>query len=225
VNKRAIEWVFEECDLPGVDRMVLAVYAYHADSEGQAGPSLSLLVKQAGVSRRTAISVRQRLVEGGHLVHIPHPEGDTLGARPAPLFRLMMGSPSAAPAPLGGDIGGVSQQEQLVAEEAPKDNGLEQVRDVFEFWKNTFNRNGRTKLTEGRRRALRARLREGYEADRIKRAILGCAGSDFHVSNGHTDLTLICRNGEKLERFESMPVPRSEAKRERKYARPENRAA
>lgn len=79
--------------------------------------------------------------------------------------------------------------------------------EVFEFWRRVFGRDGKTKFTPGRRRAVRARLAEGYGVDRLKRAILGCAGSRFHVENGHTDLTLICRNGEKVEAFESRPEP------------------
>lgn len=93
------------------------------------------------------------------------------------------------------------------------------VVEIFDFWRSTFGKNGTTKLTEGRRRAIRARLRQGYTVERIKRAIQGCAGSEFHVQGGHTDLTLICRNGEKLEAFEARPASsqptRLEDKRER----------
>jgi hypothetical protein len=35
----------------------------------------------------------------------------------------------------------------------------------------------------------------------ILRAIDGCAASEFHTTGGYDDLTLICRNGSKLEAF------------------------
>jgi hypothetical protein len=86
------------------------------------------------------------------------------------------------------------------------------VRQVFTEWQRIMRR-PRATLTEQRRRAIQTRLKEGYPADRIVRAIRGCAGSDFHMARGqykgqsqYNDLTLICRNATKLEEFEQMPV-------------------
>lgn len=87
------------------------------------------------------------------------------------------------------------------------------VEDAFAYWHTTFGLNGQTKLTPGRRTKLRARLTSPYLGDspaailtRVKRAIDGCAGSDFHRKNNHIDLTLICRSDEKLEEFERRPA-------------------
>lgn len=82
----------------------------------------------------------------------------------------------------------------------------DQVGEVFEHWRSAFGMNGNAKLTPERRRKIQARLRDNYTVDRIKRAIDGCASSDFHRSRGYTDLTLICRNGSKLEEFERKPL-------------------
>jgi hypothetical protein len=64
----------------------------------------------------------------------------------------------------------------------------------------------RAKLTKGRRTKITARLEEGYTAEQIKQAIDGCKASKYHMGeneqqNVYDDLTLICRNGEKLESF------------------------
>jgi hypothetical protein len=88
------------------------------------------------------------------------------------------------------------------------------VRDVFDHWKARMGRNIATRLTAERSRAIKARLADGYSPGQIKRAIDGCAGSDFHMGRHEktrgrpqNDLTLICRNGSKLETFEAMPPP------------------
>lgn len=81
------------------------------------------------------------------------------------------------------------------------------VTNIFQFWKDTMSLNGSTKLTANRKTCVQARLREGYTIERIKNAILGCAASPFHCGQNdsrtlYNDLTLICRNGEKVEFFE-----------------------
>jgi hypothetical protein len=88
------------------------------------------------------------------------------------------------------------------------------VLAVWKHWQQTFGRT-RAKLTLDRRRKIESRLREGYSVERIKRAIDGCHGSDFHTGRGeyhggtqYVDITLICRTGSKLEEFEAMPPRR-----------------
>jgi hypothetical protein len=61
----------------------------------------------------------------------------------------------------------------------------------------------RARLTPERAKAVRARLAQGYTVSDIKRAIDGCVASEFHTTGGYDDLTLICRNGSKLEAFMS----------------------
>lgn len=89
---------------------------------------------------------------------------------------------------------------------APTEEVTTQVEiEIFEYWRTVFGKT-RAKFGPDRRRVVRARLREGYTPADIRRAIDGCKASDFHsgVNEGGTeynDLTLICRNGSKLERF------------------------
>ncbi len=79
------------------------------------------------------------------------------------------------------------------------------VREVFEYWRETMN-HPQAKLTPERERAVSARLRDGYTVEQIKQAIDGCGRSPFHRGENdrqqrYDDLTLICRNGAKLESF------------------------
>jgi hypothetical protein len=83
------------------------------------------------------------------------------------------------------------------------------VSEIYEFWKRATSRNGSTQLTPGRRTAVKARLDEGRDIAFIKRAIANAATSPFHQGKNdqkrrYDDLTLICRNGEKLEQFAEM---------------------
>ena len=82
------------------------------------------------------------------------------------------------------------------------------VHEVFEYWKSVFKKNAATKLAGVRESKLKARLKEGYSVDDIKKAILNCSQSDYHVQNGYTDLELICRDQVKLDRFISLQKPR-----------------
>ena len=72
---------------------------------------------------------------------------------------------------------------------------------IFAYWRETTG-HPRAQLTPERRRAVLGRLSQGYVEADIMVAIDGAAGSDFHADDlTRHDLTLICRNGSKLEGF------------------------
>lgn len=110
-------------------------------------------------------------------------------------------------------IDAILARRKKTAEETEADLKVSaEVEAVFKHWQTKMKR-PRAGMTKERRRAIQSRLTDGYTVDRIKRAIDGCANSDFHMARGeytgrHTycDLTLICRNGTKLEEFEAMPA-------------------
>lgn len=94
-----------------------------------------------------------------------------------------------------------------VPAEKPKENFKNEIQEVFEFWKVTFNKNNRTVLDNPRKSKIQARLKEGYTVEDIKAAIVGCSKSQFHIEGNHTDLTLICRDATKLDHFLAMSNP------------------
>lgn len=83
------------------------------------------------------------------------------------------------------------------------------ARELFEHWREVCH-HPQAKPTQERLRAIRARLKEGYTVDQITAAIGGAAVAAFVDDRGkrHDDLTLICRNGSKLEDF----IARGQAK-------------
>lgn len=72
---------------------------------------------------------------------------------------------------------------------------------VFDFWKEVFSKSGRTIMKGKRESVIKARLKEGYTVDEIKKAILNVSTSDYHITNGHTDIELICRNQVNLDKY------------------------
>ncbi len=80
-----------------------------------------------------------------------------------------------------------------------------EIEEIFTYWQQTCDHRI-AKLIPVRKRLIAARLREGYTVDNIKEAIDGCRRSAFHQGDNpegkiYDDLTLICRNGAKLEQF------------------------
>lgn len=80
-----------------------------------------------------------------------------------------------------------------------------QIAEIFEHWQDVMDK-PQARMIVARSRAIAGRLREGYSVADIKSAIDGCRISPFHMGendagNIYNDLTLICRNGAKLEQF------------------------
>lgn len=77
--------------------------------------------------------------------------------------------------------------------------------DVFSFYRSVWQDKVATgtppRRTDLRREAILDRLDEGYTVHEIKQAIMGCFSNDWNIEEGYYDLTLICRNAEKLEQY------------------------
>lgn len=98
-----------------------------------------------------------------------------------------------------------SSSKKNVDKEEEKNNS--NVASVFGFWQSVLN-HPQARLTIERRRAIQGRLKEGYSVDDLKRAVSGCKASRYHMGeNDHgkvyDDIELICRNGSKVEQFQS----------------------
>lgn len=98
-------------------------------------------------------------------------------------------------------------QEQTNTPKPPTGGSFstEAVTEVFEHWREVMG-HPTAKQTPGRRRHVGARLKEGYTPAQLCEAIDGCRLSLFHMGANESqsvfdDLTLICRNGEKVEFF------------------------
>lgn len=75
------------------------------------------------------------------------------------------------------------------------------ARDLFAYWQRECEHT-HAKLTPERSTSIIARLKDGYSAAEIRKAIDGAKHSAFEKDGKRfDDITLICRNGSKLEDF------------------------
>jgi hypothetical protein len=89
---------------------------------------------------------------------------------------------------------------------------MEEIQDVFDYWVRRLGKRGDTVLGEARIKAVRARLKEGFTVERLKRAIDGCETDDWAMgrapkTGGKTFNDLgkhVCLSDETVERFEKM---------------------
>ena len=93
-----------------------------------------------------------------------------------------------------------------------------QVLAVFDYWRVTLN-HPQSILDNKRRKAIAARIKEGYSVDKIKRAIDGCKASAWHQGKNnrqtvYDDIELICRDAKHVEDFITRVVGKSTQQRE-----------
>lgn len=100
------------------------------------------------------------------------------------------------------------------------------IKSVFQHWQRVLGKD-RHRLTQKRRKAVSARLRDGFTVQQLCRAIDGMAHDPFHNPKPGTgqrawnDLELVCRDADHVEKFQDAPVSGGEslAQRIRKQRR------
>lgn len=87
---------------------------------------------------------------------------------------------------------------------------------VFEFWRKVMGKNARTAFDQKRRKAVEARLADGYTVDDLQRAIEGCAATPHNMGQNDRherfdDLELICRDAAHVDRFRATAAAKKPA--------------
>lgn len=215
MSVHCMSWVLKHSEATLGARLVLLVLADHAKDDGTAAwPAVATVAHEARVSPQAARAALRRLEAAGMI------EATGKSKKGTTVYRVLMGEQVTRALPdegrkLAASNGQVTCAEPSIepstSQSSPDGEGkVDEARAVFEHWQSAFDK-PRASLTDGRRKKIKARLEEGYGVDRIQRAIDGCAGSEWHRANDHIGLTLICQSGEKLERFEAMPVPKAKS--------------
>lgn len=86
----------------------------------------------------------------------------------------------------------------LKAQEPPVPDPAE---TVFQHWRKAMRKNAAPQFDEKRQRQVRKQLKAGRTVAELCRAIDGCAASAWHMENRQTDLSLICRDADHVEKF------------------------
>jgi hypothetical protein len=82
------------------------------------------------------------------------------------------------------------------------------VLNLFTYWQEQLQ-HPQARLDASRRKVIAARLKEGYEPERIKQAIRGIKLSPHNMGQNdrnthYDDIELICRTGKNIDRFADM---------------------
>ena len=90
------------------------------------------------------------------------------------------------------------------------------MQELFDYWKDTFNKRSSTVFDEARRKKIAVAL-NNYSMEVCKQAIKGCSLSPWHNGRNpsnkkYNDLSLIFRNADKVEYF--VDIYENEAKGE-----------
>jgi hypothetical protein len=89
--------------------------------------------------------------------------------------------------------------------EREKEYCLANVHDVFDYWKSKLNHT-RSKLDPKRRKLIATRLKEGYTVADLRKAIIGCSVSQWHMGANDRgtkfdSLELILRDATNVDKF------------------------
>ena len=82
---------------------------------------------------------------------------------------------------------------------------LTDVEQVFQHWQQVMDHPG-AKLDAKRKRAIQARLKDGYLVEHLTQAIDGCRSSEWYMGKNdrqqrYDDIELICRDAGKVDSF------------------------
>jgi hypothetical protein len=182
------------------------------DGQHKSGHTRKRLAELSGLSERRVFDLLAQLAK----VELVESNQESVNGRPLPTRYVVVDSRAAA-ARYDKQVSEISrptcagQTEEKKEElgENPQTPLVEQDsteattgRQLFEFWQQECG-HPQARFTRDRQAKIRARLREGYTAHDIAKAIRGAArkptvGDDGRV---YDDLELICRSGTKVEDF------------------------
>lgn len=206
MSVHAIAYVLEHSEATLGARLVMIVLADHAQKDGtRAFPSVETIARDARLSERAARAALRRLEESGEIVRTGTSKYGTNVYRIAGMqggevtsggedddarggkFATETVSPTS-PDPSSNPSSNPSEE---IAPGAPSPLFPGAAEEVLEFYRETFDLNGSTKLTKARASRINARLTDGRTVDELKLAIRSCAESEWHVTNGQIELAQI----------------------------------
>lgn len=80
----------------------------------------------------------------------------------------------------------------------PARSRTDDIREVFDYWREQTD-HPRARLLRERVQKIRARLREGFTVDELKRAIDGALLSEHHTEGGYLDIVTLFKAGSSVE--------------------------
>lgn len=206
MSVEAMTWAWKQ-SIPNHMKIVLLALADHANSDGLCWPGQDGIAEKCSVKPRALRDSLSRLEAEGLIQRRKRrgAQGEYLSDSyqlPVQRQATAIGSalPSAAERTHGRQSNVSTGGSPLPPNRQRTTKEPSQERLLFEHWKDATGRNGRTLYTPKRKAKLRARLKDSTP-DEIRQAITYVADSDWHRVNGHTELELICRSRDQIEKY------------------------
>lgn len=184
-------------------KYVLFSLANFANADDEAWPSYSTIAKFCSITERTAIRSIKELVKLGYLIKTNRKHSNGRDTSNIYKFDLLGVTDSQGE-------GDTQSPQRVTHSHSSKENHNNEpplkhtcdIEEIFDFWKIKLN-HPLAYLCDKRIRSIKRALKI-YSLDDLKKAIEGCAQSEFHIKKGFDDIELICRDSTKIDRFISI---------------------
>lgn len=183
----------------------------------EAGGGVTVRVARTAVEKLSQVGVLERDEDvGAWRVHHWDDLNPSPGAERTRRWRDTQASHIASPTRHASvtnpspEVEGEEEEEKGDTPLTPQ-NDRAAVIECFEYWRER-TAHKQAKLTAGREKKVRARLKEGYGVAEIRKGIDGAALNpprDRDSGVVHDDLVSVCRNGDQLERYMARASARS----------------
>ncbi len=245
MSVKATNWAWEtgrDLDMGGGLLLTLLRIADHADHDGVCWPGEKQLAEYT-VQGETTVRGHLKKLEAMNLIHRERRCAEKGRGRARDHIHLHLDQPAdpAGEKPKdqpAGDNGltGRSEHDQPAGddtpymeepsvepsgtkkEKAPPSGDAAFLQEIFDLWVKLTERDSSTVFNEKRKRVIRMRLKDGHSRDEIRRAVIGCVSSNWHMKRGkhanrggpkRDQLTLILRDTEHVEEFAKLAGERS----------------
>lgn len=185
-------WILKS-DLTRIQQLVWGILGAAGDENKKAYTTTKELAASMGTSVTYVSKALREMQERGYLAS----GKDEKGKYYLVITPLQEQTPVVVPAKPKKKA---TKKKKTAREKFPK-----KVTDIYDLW--VAERAAAKTLgnappfTEKLGKYIYARYNDGFSQGDLENAVRGCFQSDFHVTNGHIGLDLICRNSDKVNQF------------------------
>lgn len=183
-------WMIENLDIKGNELILFAlIYGFSQNINSEYKGSLTYISKGLKLSRRSVISLLNKLIEKDLIIKIKNPSGNSFKYNDETITKILSSEEST---PVKKVHRGGEESTPVSSEESTPNNNINNntinYAKLLEFLNQKTGRDFRiiNKTVKGK---FQARLKEGYKKEDIVRAIINATNVQSHKENGCQYLT------------------------------------